>query len=160
MSFDHLWAVFPPDCLVIGKDMLDRPSVWRIRSHAVSRQQDGSVIMTLKAESLDWNGKRLGIAERSLVIRAFTGSMSLEDLPYVPLRFHPGAKSIMDKILRRSQRKLEFCRSGFKVQEHEGRGITEIDGKLALCNVSVWREWMKASNFCSFMAASSLIPRC
>ncbi|KAF8859460.1 P-loop containing nucleoside triphosphate hydrolase protein [Acephala macrosclerotiorum] len=134
MSFDYLWAILPPDCLVIGKDMLERPSVWRIRSHAVSRQQDGSMIMTLKAESLDWNGKRLGIAERPLVIRAFTGSMSLEDLPYVPLRFHSGAKSIMEKILRRSQRKLEFCRSGFKVQEHEGRGITEIDEKLALCN--------------------------
>lgn len=121
-TFDYLWTVFPPDCLIVGKDPLAGTSIWRTRSAQQQQTQNG-VIFSISAEYVDWDGKRLGIVRQKLTIDAFTGTLAIADLPYVPLRYHPHRSSVTQRVLERAQKKLGYCELGFQIKEHEGLGI-------------------------------------
>lgn len=123
ISFKNLWAIFPPDCLVVGKDPLSGNRIWRSRS-AVEKRTDNGIIFVISAESIDWNGKNLGLVRSQLTIDDFSGTLAIGDLPYAPLRYHPRAKVVMQRILERSQKKLTYCSRGFQIRDHEGLGLT------------------------------------
>ncbi|OHE97571.1 hypothetical protein CORC01_07186 [Colletotrichum orchidophilum] len=127
ISFDLLWVVFPPECLVIGKDELGFDNIWRARTHSVVRQQDGSNNFVIVAEQLEWDGSVLGYARTRLTVPGFNGLIPMEDLPYIPLKFHSGQRALMERILVRGEKKLKFCKKGFKIQQYSGRGLRKVE---------------------------------
>ncbi|KAI6089961.1 P-loop containing nucleoside triphosphate hydrolase protein [Hypoxylon rubiginosum] len=125
ITFQYLWALLPPDCLVVGKDSLDFDSIWSVRSHAVERMQDG-VFLVLNAEHIIWDGVKAGNVKQTLRIPIFGGLMLIRDLPYVPLKYHPQQEAIVQQVLKRSAKALRYWKPTFSHQEHQGTGLAEV----------------------------------
>ncbi|KAF2965667.1 hypothetical protein GQX73_g7873 [Xylaria multiplex] len=130
VTFDKLWTIFAPDCLIVGKDSFDAMSVWRARSHGIKKLRDGSIIFEIAGEYLEWDGKKLGNVYQPLVIPRFEGAVKIEDLAFSPLKRHPQEKAIKERILKRSERKTRFCKLGYEIQEYEGVGLVEVREKI------------------------------
>lgn len=124
ITFDYLWTVFPPDCLIVEKDPLAGTSILRAISAQQQRTKDGLVVFAITAEHVDWNGKRLGIVKQKLKIDDFSGTLAMADLPYVPLQYHPHRNNVIQRVLERAQKKFAYCKPGFQIREHEGPGLT------------------------------------
>lgn len=129
ITFAYLWAILPPDCLVVGKDPLDFDSMWCVRNHFVEKTQDG-VFLTMNAERLVWDGAKVGRVEHTLLIPIFTGVKPVSDLPYIPLKYHQRREAVIQSVQERSSKALEFWKPEFRHQEHQGIGIAEVYDKV------------------------------
>ncbi|KAF2450414.1 P-loop containing nucleoside triphosphate hydrolase protein [Karstenula rhodostoma CBS 690.94] len=129
ITFEYLWAILPPDCLVVGKDNLNFHCIWCVRSHSTQRMQDG-VFLVMDAEYLMWDGSRVGKVETSLRIPLFAGVKLISDLPYIPLKYHPEREEIIENVRERSKRALTFWTPGFRHLEHNGTGMAEVYDKV------------------------------
>lgn len=125
ITFQYLWALLPPDCLVVGKDFLDFDSIWSVRSHSVERMQDGTFLV-MNAENIVWDGSKAGSVRQTLRIPIFGGLKLIRDLPYVPLKYHPQQEAIVQQVLKRTSKALEFWKPGFSHREHQGTGLAEV----------------------------------
>ncbi|KAM4063705.1 hypothetical protein HRG_006828 [Hirsutella rhossiliensis] len=124
IEFGLLWTIFPPDCLVVSRDKLGADNIWRARSHdTLRRKVDDSIYFNIVAECVDWDGKSLGVVETNLIIEEFDGAMAIEDLTAFPLKYHSRRDTLLERTMKRSEKKLGFCRKGFRFQECEGLGL-------------------------------------
>lgn len=128
ITFEYLWAVLPPDCLVVDKDRLDGAIIWRARSCEKRWTKEGNIYFAIEAEQIDWDGVKMGIVETTLKIDAFAGTVAMDDLPYVPLRYHARRTALIQRVRDRSEKKLEYCIRGFQIREHKGLGLTVRHG--------------------------------
>jgi len=135
ITFEYFWALLPPDCLVVGKNMLDFDNIWRVRSHQVQQEDDG-VFLVMTAERILWDGTKVGNVQSVLRTPAFGGLKPIKDLPFIPIKYHPNREEIIERILHRSAKTLKFWQSGFKLQEHQGAGIAEVHDKVERYAVS------------------------
>ncbi|CAH0054510.1 unnamed protein product [Clonostachys solani] len=131
ITFEYLWALLPPDCLVVGIDSLGLTRIWRVRSHSTV-PIDGRLFFVMKTEVLEWDGDDMGYAQASLKIPAFEGFRALEELPYVPLKHHPRREEMVEHIQQRNTRTLRFWKLGFQLQEHQGTGLATPREELEL----------------------------
>lgn len=129
VTFEYLWAIFPPNVLVVGRDPLRELRVYRALEHTSKRLTDGSIVLFLRVEYADSNGQSVGLADYMLQIPHFNGTKSIEDLPYAPLYLHPKRLKIWDYILSRTEKQLSFHEHEFKIQEHTGHGLIMVTDK-------------------------------
>lgn len=129
ITFKYLWAILPPDCLIVGKDALNIHCMWSVRSHSVQQMQDG-IFFVIDAEYLIWDGTRVGTVQASLLVPLFAGVKLISDLPYIPLKYHPEREEVMKDVRERSSRALAFWAPGFKHLEHSGTGLAEVYDKV------------------------------
>lgn len=135
ITFEYLWALLPPDCLVVGIDSLDLTRIWRVRSHATV-PIDGRIFFVMQAEVLEWDGDDMGYKQESLKIPIFEGFRVLEELHYVPLKHHPRRDEVIEHIQQRNTQTLRFWKLGFQLQEHQGTGLATPREELELYPVS------------------------
>lgn len=138
ITFEYLWTLLPPDCLVVGKDALDSDSMWSVRSHNVEQTQEG-VMLIMKAENIVWDGTKVGNVKQTLQIPLFTGLKLIRDLPYVPLKFHPQREAVMQRVRGRSAKALKFWKPQFQHREHDGAALAEVYDKVEHYPVSFCR---------------------
>jgi hypothetical protein len=60
ITFDLIWAIFPPNELVYTLDQLSEPCVLRAVNHHVEKKLDGSVVFCIGGRTIDSNGRILG----------------------------------------------------------------------------------------------------
>ncbi|TKX26819.1 ATPase-like protein 3 [Elsinoe australis] len=125
ISFDYLWAIYPPDTLVVGKHILDDVRVWRVSHHRLVELEDGTIVRMLTSQHADFDGQRTGLATSHLQIEQFPGAMPVEQLPYVPLYLHPERDQIWEKVLARTKKQFTYFKQPFKVQEQQGFGMIQ-----------------------------------
>jgi hypothetical protein len=129
ISFEYLWAILPPDCLVVGKDPLNFDRIWCVRSHFVEESRDG-ISLTMNAESLMWDGSKVGKVETTLRIPLFSGNKLISDLPYAPLKYHRKREEVIESVRERANKALEFWIPEFRHMEHQGTGLAEMYDKV------------------------------
>ena len=129
ITFEYLWTLLPSDCLVVGKNALDFDSIWNVRSHSVQQMQDG-FFFVMSAEYIVWDGVKAGNVRQTLRIPAFNGLKLIQDLSYIPLEYHPRREVVMQRVLKRSAKALEFWQPQFRHQEHHGTGLAEVYDKV------------------------------
>ncbi|KAF2118078.1 P-loop containing nucleoside triphosphate hydrolase protein [Lophiotrema nucula] len=129
ITFEYLWAILPPDCLVVGKDYLNFHCIWCVRNHSIEQTQDG-VFLTMNAEYLMWDGSKVGKVETALRIPLFAGVKLISDLSYIPLKYHQRRGEIIKSVRERSSSALEFWTPEFRHLEHHGTGIAEVYDKV------------------------------
>ena len=125
ITFNYLWTILPPDCLVVGKNSLDLDSIWRVRSHSVQNTQMG-ILLVMYAEYLTWDGEKVGSVKDTLQIPGFNGLKQIRELPYVPLKYHEDRDGIMQTVLERSRKVLKFWKPEFSHEEHHGTGLAQV----------------------------------
>ncbi|KAK8241968.1 P-loop containing nucleoside triphosphate hydrolase protein [Phyllosticta capitalensis] len=123
IRFDYLWTIFTPDSLLVGKDALGSRTIWRVRSGNQLKTEKGYAF-AITTEHVEWNGERMDMVKRVVKIDQFFGTIALEDLPVMPLRYHPQALLIVEKILERSDKKMVFCEKGHQFRDHNGLCLT------------------------------------
>ncbi|KAF2729071.1 P-loop containing nucleoside triphosphate hydrolase protein [Polyplosphaeria fusca] len=129
ITFEYLWAILPPDCLVVGKDFLNFDSMYLVRNHSIERTQEG-IFLIMNAEYLMWDGSKVGKAGTALRIAVFAGVKLISDLPYIPLKYHQNREEIIENVRERSSRVLQFWTPEFRHMEHHGTGIAEVYDKV------------------------------
>jgi hypothetical protein len=129
ITFEYLWTILPSDCLVVGKNRLNFDSIWCVRSHTVQETQEG-IFLTMTAEYLVWDGAKVGRVDQALRIPLFTGVKLINDLPYIPLKYHLRRDAMIREVRKRSSKALEFWKPRFRHQEHHGTGIAEVYDKV------------------------------
>lgn len=154
ISFEYLWAIFPPDCFVVGMDALNNTTIWKARLGGISRQPDGSIAFVIQAENIDWDGEKLGISSQLLPIPSFSGAMAIEDLPFIPLQHHQRKDQIVPIIRERSRRKMEFVQEGFKTKQYEGYGLIKADSRHYVSVSTYWTSQRNYSNPCTVPESS------
>ncbi|KAK1456141.1 hypothetical protein CMEL01_16553 [Colletotrichum melonis] len=158
ITFEHLWAILPPDCLIVGNDTMGERNIWRLRRLERTRTEDNTPILILHSQYVDWDGNNLGIAEANFHIREFLGIMRISDLPFVPLRYHPKSHMVIRQVQTRNEKKLQsFCKHGFYVQDHEGKGLTQKDDE-AVPYTFTGRVIVDPEMFDSMERNDSLVP--
>lgn len=136
ITFEYLWAILPPDCLVSGTDTLGFDTIWCVRSHEVQETREGTFLV-INAENIMWNGVRIGTTERPFKIPAFVGIKAIGDLPYIPLKYHPKREVVIQRVLDRSFKALEFWKPQFGHIEYDGAGLAEVHGEVEHYPVSI-----------------------
>jgi hypothetical protein len=135
ITFEYLWAILPPDCLIVGQDYLIFDCIWCVRSHYVQNSQNG-LFFVMEVENLMWNGSRVGRLETTLQMALFPGVRLISDLPFVPLKYHQNREQIVQSVRERSSKVLQFWTPNFRHMEHHGTGIAEVYDKVVPYSVS------------------------
>jgi hypothetical protein len=124
ITFDLLWAIFPPNELVYTLDQLSEPCVYRAVDHRVRRKPDGSVIFWIGGRRIDSNGRSLGWTKPTdLEIPMFPGEKAISDMVVFPLRFHTDNNGVRQDLLTRGRRRLLLHKQGF--YEYSGHALQE-----------------------------------
>lgn len=125
ITFNTLWAIFPPGELLFSLDELSEPCVSQfvtainVKKHGVLDHKD------IVASHFDDNGEMFGIAipRRDLEQFPWDGSRKITDLEVFPLRYHPEVAAIRKKLLERGRKRLML--RDRKFNDYAGIGLYE-----------------------------------
>lgn len=130
ITFDLLWALFPPNTIVYTKDnMLKEAQTYRFLSGSYEKQQDGSQIFQMRLRMIGHDGQELGWGEQNLQIGGFEGAKKVYHLATFPLSVHPEKEAARADLIRRGRRFVDLLKTNCK--EYNGTAITE-DRKIVI----------------------------
>lgn len=136
ITFEHLWSLIPPGSLLVGQNDLDFTDIWRALSCAVKETGEG-VFLFIVAESIVWDGDKMGYSSTMLKVPEFSGLTTIGDLPYVPLKYHPRREAVIQKVRQRSAKGIKFWTPRSRLQEYQGTGLAEVGDKIQRYAVSI-----------------------
>lgn len=126
IDYQNLWTLFPPGSLVYADGLLEEAIVLRIRAlPKYFTLPDGTRFLLLDLESVDFNGKNLGVTRNLDKIAAFDGLMSLATLPYQPLMSRDNYQELHATLLLRSKKTLSL--HGRHLKEYQGHALEEVE---------------------------------
>lgn len=135
INFRYLWAILPPNTILVGKDELDEYRAYSLRKHAMTTSVDGGVGLQVTTEHVDSNGIKFGLVDESQIIPEFSGRIDIEELPLSPLAMHPQRKTIRQQILERNEKQLLFHHNEAQLKEYTGHALTLKNRNLVKFNV-------------------------
>lgn len=126
ITFDTLWAIFPPSMLVYTRHVqTEQDMVLRTRVFDIERTQEG-VFAIVMSYCVSNDGNSFGLAGRVHRIPAFEGTMRIQDLPIFPLHYHDRQGGIRRHAIERGKR---FANLGEKYYgETSGPGMVDWVG--------------------------------
>ena len=127
ITFEHLWTLFTPNVHVLGITQLGERQLYRIRSVKEEENQEGDMLLSLNAEHLESDGRKIGIVRTDLKIPFFDGSMQITDLPYYPLNLNPESEDIHEQLLTRGKQAMRP--HGRCLMEYDGHALKERRSK-------------------------------
>lgn len=120
IAFDNIWAVYAPNTLIRGQDVLEQVRVWRVKHASFQSTLDGKPELNIAVEFHETDGQRVGWATANLKVPSYEGCVLVETLPYVPLHLLHNREQIWAALSQRAEKQLSFLSSAFTVQEHDG----------------------------------------
>jgi hypothetical protein len=130
ITFDLLWALFPPNTIVYTKDnMLKEAQAYRFLSGSYEEQPDGSQLFQMRLRMISHDGQDLGWGEQYLQIGSFEGAKKVYHLATFPLSVHPEKEAAQADLIRRGRRFVDLLKTSCK--EYSGTAITE-DRKIVI----------------------------
>ena len=108
ISFDLLWAIFPPKCLVCTVDLFGEPAIHQLQGHSGSMARQRANSFSILGRTIDTDGENWGwTVAKELQIPEFTGVRPISSLPVFPLEFHLD-KNLREKMVARGAWRLGF----------------------------------------------------
>jgi hypothetical protein len=129
INVEYLWALLPPGSLIMGKNALGIETIWNFCSHYVEKTTEG-IFFFMDAEQIVWDGVKVGNARQLLLIPIFECMKLIQELSYLPLKYHPQHGSIIQSVVERSSRVLQLWQPQFSHLEHRGTGLAEVDNEV------------------------------
>lgn len=123
ISFSNIWAIFPPNVLVVGRRLTNNLRVYRVKNHVFYKNCRGEIFRRLNSVYNDFDGSTVGTARDALLIPIFEGTLRIDSLPFVPLHMHPRRDEIWDTLIARTKRQFDYFSREGQVVEHEGVGV-------------------------------------
>ena len=129
ISFDHMWTMYHPGCLLYARDELMEGQAYRFKSCDYVETQDRSKIFVISVESLDSDGRRFGYVKKKITVGQFGATTSITDLRIYPLEEHPKHEEERAYLMKRAHKALSL--QGRHLQEYEGHALEpETDPNL------------------------------
>ena len=125
ITYSVLWAIFPPNTIIYGRDQLHNPRAWRVRSAAECEDRDGHQWFQIEPEHVDYDGQNIGTVDSdSLKISVFHGARDISDLPYFPVDYAPDPAATRKNLLAMGRRAMRL--HGRQLVECKGHALKEM----------------------------------
>ncbi|KAH7406173.1 P-loop containing nucleoside triphosphate hydrolase protein [Phaeosphaeria sp. MPI-PUGE-AT-0046c] len=127
ITFDLLWALFPPNTTVYTKsNLLREHQVCKLQKGEYETLQSGAKQFGLNLRYISHDGEKLGWAQKTLNIGSFEGAKKVHNLTVVPLERLPSRDAVCQELKERGTRYMEFVKAPRGTyQEYTGAVITE-----------------------------------
>ncbi|WQF86867.1 Putative AAA+ ATPase domain, ATPase, AAA-type, core [Colletotrichum destructivum] len=127
MSYEHLWTIFRPGCLVFTT-RLSQSRVYKLNNYMYTCGQCPG--LQLSVEYVDFDGDEFGTREECLLIPAFAGAASIASLNVLPLDRHPNPNAVRAMLTDRGRRWEALAGQNFR----EYKGVA-LDGRYRRFNI-------------------------
>ncbi|KAJ0325610.1 hypothetical protein COL5a_007422 [Colletotrichum fioriniae] len=131
MSYEHLWTIFRPGCLVYATRM-SQARVYKLNSYQYTCGQCPG--LQLSVEFVDFDGDDFGTRYDSLLIPAFSGTTEIASLNALPLVHHPDPSAVSRLLTERGRRWEALAGQNFR--QYKGVALDprnrrfNIDGRV------------------------------
>jgi hypothetical protein len=127
ISFDLVWALFPPNTTVYTKNNLLREhQVFKLQKGEYGSTASGAKFFELNLRYISHDGEKLGWAEKTMHISSFDGAKKVFNLNVVPLSRLPTKDDVCTELIKRGKRYLELLDApNGTYQEYAGAAVTE-----------------------------------
>jgi hypothetical protein len=127
ITFDLLWALFPPNTTVYTKsNLLREAQICKLQKGEYGKTATGAKFYSLDLNYVSHDGEKLGWTQDTLKIGQFDGARKVQNLSVVPLDLLPGKDSIRAQLMQRGKRYMELVSAPRGTyQEYVGAAVTE-----------------------------------
>jgi hypothetical protein len=127
ITFDLLWALFPPNTTVYTKsNLLREHQICKLQKGEYGSLPSGARYYGLDLRYISHDGEKLGWAEKTLQIGSFAGAMKVHNLTVVPLERLPTRDEVCAEVKKRGKRYMELLEAPRGTyQEYTGAAVAE-----------------------------------
>jgi hypothetical protein len=127
VTFDLLWALFPPNTTIYTKsNLLREHQVCRLQKGEYGQLPSGARFYELNLRYISHDGEKMGWAEKTLRISSFDGAKKVYNLDVVPFNRLPTKDAVCVELKKRGKRYVELLDApNGTYQEYTGAAITE-----------------------------------
>jgi hypothetical protein len=127
ITYNLLWALFPPNTTVYTKsNLLREHQVLKLYKGEYGTTASGAKFFGIDLRFISHDGDKLGWAEKSYQIFQFEGAKKITNLSVYPIIHLPDVDTICSDITKRGKRYLELLSTpSGTYQEYIGAAITE-----------------------------------
>lgn len=144
ITFDLLWAIFPPKVLVIAPthSLANQPQALNLVSGTYGKRENGSSYFGIYGRIIHHDGEDFGYGFIDIEIDEFVGATKVASLKALPLHFHSDRESVRNDLIARGKKYLSLILGGHICQEYTyGFGLKEItenaSGRVTAQKISV-----------------------
>ncbi|KAI1376637.1 P-loop containing nucleoside triphosphate hydrolase protein [Hypoxylon crocopeplum] len=101
ISYEHLWTIFKPSCLLYTR-IQGQPRAFKLRG--VWYENDDDPCLAIRVQYVDYDGEKFGTCKELFRIPKYSGVMRCEDLNIMPLDFHSSASDLRARLLERGRK--------------------------------------------------------
>ena len=130
VTFNFLWTIFPPGCLVYSAPVMQKDQVLILQCSETEEPANSKKKFSLTCWAYDWNGETFNRVPYDFFIESFSGTKSINTLDHYPLGYHRDSKGIRTRLISRGQRyrQLCICKSGSQMFDYNGFSIEDQKG--------------------------------
>ncbi|OLN86698.1 ATPase family AAA domain-containing protein 3B 2 [Colletotrichum chlorophyti] len=131
ISYEHLWTIFRPGCLVYAT-RLSQARVYKLNSYQYTCGQFPG--LQLDVEYVDFDGDDFGTRHEFLLIPQFAGAAQIASLNALPLDLHPSPEAATKLLTERGRRWEALAGQNFR--QYKGVALDacnrrfNIDGRI------------------------------
>jgi hypothetical protein len=119
VRFDNIWTIFEPGVMVFSSSG-EHDRVYKLKSGAFQATQCGR-IYALNTEYVDFDGEKFGYGSSTLSIGEFGGTQQITKLGAYPLEHHPEKDAVVERLLARGRKFVDY--KGYHYKAYEGVGL-------------------------------------
>ncbi|KAL5118350.1 hypothetical protein ACEQ8H_003699 [Pleosporales sp. CAS-2024a] len=127
ITFDLLWALFPPNTTVYTKqNLLREHQICKLQKGEYGQLPSGARYYSLHVKYISHDGDKFGWAQKSFQIGQFDGAKKVANLSCVPFERLPTRDAIRIELVKRGKRYMELLHAPRGTyQEYIGAAVTE-----------------------------------
>jgi hypothetical protein len=112
ITFDHLWMIFQPGCIVISGQYGPQSAFELDRSQY--HEERSGCFLRLHCSYIDWSGETFGRGETEIDVPEFQGTKNIPALRAFPLRFLHGNLAVEAGLIERGKKFESLAGHHFK----------------------------------------------
>ncbi|KAI0378642.1 hypothetical protein F5Y04DRAFT_290814 [Hypomontagnella monticulosa] len=138
IDFASLKGLFPINQLVVFRELRDEWVIARVKTTTAGDELDTFRLHSLRSnlrlecEAIDFDGKSFRNHMYQKLIKQFSGTRNITELPVYPLSFHHDKESLVEESIRSGARWRDLHR---KLATPEGRPVAQVMQYVGYCEV-------------------------
>lgn len=127
VSFELLWTIFPPGCLVYSKRVMQKDQVLILQNLEEEEVKGNRKRVTLTCWAYDWDGEFFNRVPYDLYIEYFKGTTSINTLDCFPIEHHRDRTGLRTRLINRGKKYRELCirKTGAQMFDYNGPTIED-----------------------------------
>ncbi|TFK72379.1 P-loop containing nucleoside triphosphate hydrolase protein [Pluteus cervinus] len=100
ITYDLLWALFKPNCIIYHRHpLIGQPMLLQVSQTYYAQRENRTRYMALICRIISDDGQDFGYAQEEFELNAFPGARRICELTAYPLSFHPDEKSVWQRAV-------------------------------------------------------------